>query len=869
MKKKNNTKKPGEKKSLLGFDWNNSRVFDLAMEILILAVIFIMPTIFDRRLGIVFSGTKTTWMRVFGSLILGVWAIKLIITRQHRFIRTPLDWPVLSFLLCTTVATLSSVHVYTSFVGFYGRYEGLTSWYLFGLFFFVVTNYIRSFEQIKRIIVTVVSAATLMAVYSVIQRHAIDPYMWGGVVTWQRVIGTIGQPNFLAAYMLLAFFLILALFLLNKKAASAEIDWDDQLLPIGYFIVGQATFLAMIYRLEAHSFLLWYFGFIVITASALLFTFSYQRLHPRIFNVILGLSLVLIYISILYTQSRGGYLGLFAGLVLFGIVAGRKCIFASWKKIAALGFLIVLISGVTMSQSQFSPFRRFTSEISTKKVVVDEEDSIEEDSIKEERTESKLELKGAAGSRGETWISAFRIIADNPFFGIGPEVLKMVFPRYETELFRFKEAFHVKQDRCHNETFDVSVTKGLVGFLVFVWLLFTVFRVGLVKSKTVGDADKLLLAGSLSAILAFLVQNQFSFGVVAITSLFWITWAMVMVIGDEGRVTKDEGRKFSWLDIPWFAVAMVALVVSFLIYISFFSFRGDVWFKSGKTKMQGGDFKAAAEDFERSLKVFPFEGGAVSHSGIAYLNQSNSSEKMENINKAVAALTYGTRIDPYNADNFYMLSKINLMLAGKGDAKVLSQAKEYAEIALKIDPYYAEVYHTMGLILLRQGQTDKAAKNFEKAFLINPELTAPLQNLEAVYRNQGKLVELEKVFRKVLEKYSNNQHVLDRITRFYLERGELDKALKHSEKMVKFYPKSSEGYILRAMVFVRKGRLNQAFSDLQQVIINDPKNVQAHNELGRVYLIQGNKAKAKEEFEQVISLDAGNVFAKSMLDRLK
>jgi len=210
------------------------------MEVLILIVVFIMPVIFDRRLGIVFSGTKTTWMRVLGIIIVALWAIKIIITRKHRFVRTPLDWPVVSFLLCTTIATITSIHVYTSFVGFYGRYEGLTSWFLFGIFFFVVTNYIKSFEQLKRIVVTVLSAATLMGVYSIIQRGSFfglekiipfkDPYMWGGVITWQRVIGMIGQPNFLAAYMLLAFFLVLSLFLM-KKELPAKFDWQDQLIP--------------------------------------------------------------------------------------------------------------------------------------------------------------------------------------------------------------------------------------------------------------------------------------------------------------------------------------------------------------------------------------------------------------------------------------------------------------------------------------------------------------------------------------------------------------------------------------------------------------------------------------------------------------
>ena len=59
-----------------------------------------------------------------------------------------------------------------------------------------------------------------MSVYGVIQRHELDPYMWGGVVTWQRVIGTIGQPNFLAAYILMAFFLGLVLFMAEKKAPA-------------------------------------------------------------------------------------------------------------------------------------------------------------------------------------------------------------------------------------------------------------------------------------------------------------------------------------------------------------------------------------------------------------------------------------------------------------------------------------------------------------------------------------------------------------------------------------------------------------------------------------------------------------------------
>lgn len=424
--------------------------FDALIEACFLVVIFLVPVIFDRRLGIVFSGTKIAWLRALVVVILSVWAVKLLVTRQHRFVRTPLDWPVVTFLFSTTIATLTSVHVYTSFVGFYGRYEGLSTWYLFGLLFFVATNYIRSFAQLKRIIATVIPAAVLMSVYGVIQRHELDPYMWGGVSTWERVIGTIGQPNFEAAYILMSFFLGLVLFLGEKKAPR-EINWYEQVYPLGYFLFSQIAFVVMIYTLDAGDVVIWYLGWALVSAAALLFAYTYENLHPLIIEVLMGASLVLIYVCLLYTQSRGGYMGFFTGAVLFALLVGRHWIFKNWKKITALGALILAISLVTMLNPQFSPFARFTQEVTVNK-----------SAAAAENTESRLELKGAAGSRGETWKSAFKIIADYPLFGIGPEVLKMVFPRYETDLFRFKEAFHVKQDRCHNETFDVPVTKGLL-----------------------------------------------------------------------------------------------------------------------------------------------------------------------------------------------------------------------------------------------------------------------------------------------------------------------------------------------------------------------------------------------------------------------
>jgi len=747
MKKRPDNKKEAKPEKQRG-GW---LTLDFAVEVLFLAAIFFVTTIFDRRLGIVFSGTKIAWLRALVVVILGLWSCKILIG-GHRFVRTPADWPLLTFLLTTTVATLTSVHVFTSFAGFYGRFEGLSTWYVYGLLFFITTNYVSSFEQVKRIIIMIVSAATLQSVYGVIQRQEWDPYMWGGVPTAERVIGTIGQPNFFAAYILMAFFLGLVLFLEKKPEAPGAIDWTTQLITLGYFFVSQAGFVVMIYTFDAGDVLLWYACFALITVGALLFAFNYKKLHPLIFDLLIGLCLVMIYVSLLYTQSRGGYMGFFTGATLFALAAGRRWLLDNWKKLALLTLAIVIVSAVTMLNSEYSPLARFSGEIAAGGTAAAK---VEEQTAGGNKT--SLELKGAAGSRGETWKSGFRIVSDYPVFGIGPEVLKMIFPRYETELFRFKEAFHVKQDRDHNETLDVPVTKGLIAFFVYLWLLVTIFRTGFQKLKAADPRQKLLLGGLLSAILAYLVQNQFSFGVVAITSIFWILWGLVMSAGTEEE-KKAQPLKLSPGDLPWLPLAGVLAVAVFLIWASFISFFSDLYFKTGKTYLDMKRFPEAITELQKALRVLPFEGSTVSHLAIANLNLGQNDE-------AIKYLDYGTRIDPYNADNFYMLGRLNLMLFDRGDRARLADAAQNNEIALKIDPYYAEAYETRAMIDERLGKPSEALDMYEKAFAVNYNLTSVIDRLVQLGPQLGRGAEVKALLADMNRRFPDNIDVFKALER--------------------------------------------------------------------------------------------------------
>ncbi len=745
-----------------------SKHFNIIIEVLFLSLLFLAAIIFDRRIGIVFSLTKATTIRFFSILILSVWAIKILIFKEHKWVRSILDWPVATYVLSCLIATISSIHVYISFFGFYGRFEGFITLFNFALLFFVATNYINNIKAVKRLMVTVCSASVVMSIYAIIQRKGIDPYAWGGVVTWHRVIATIGQPNFYAAYADMAFFLTFILFLFPKSNKPFELK---SLLPSVYFIVPILTFVIMIYNLGTSDVIVWYLGFLLCSAFTVLFAYKHDELPQLLIDAIFGISLIIMYTGLFYTQSRGGFIGFFAAFSLFFIIGPKRIIFDNWKKIGLLFLALAIVTGVTISDPQFSLFSRMTGEIEVEDV--------------QKGDSPKIEFQGAAGSRGETWKSGFNVIVDFPFFGIGPEVLKMLFPRYETKLFRFKEAFHVKQDRMHNETLDVPVTRGLVSFFAYILVLFLVFKKGFkTVTKSISQSNKLIVAGFLAAITAYLVQNQFSFGVVAITSLFWVMWAVVIksdtCLLDEPEQVEEKTLTID--NIPWLLVALIVLITFSLLYVSSIPFNADKEFKMGKTLASVKRFSEAVGFYDKSLAIQPFEGGPITHKGISLINlaaQSKPEQRAKIHKEALDILRFGNLVDPYNADNFYILSRIHFV------SNRIGLALDAANKALKIDPYYAEVYLVLANIAKKQKQYKKVQLYYKEANRINPNI------LEAKEQVIWQLIDA----------------------------GELDQAFQMVQEIIMTNPKHLSAYRALGIIYKKMGKhkeAQEAFDVLKQ-----------------------------------------------------
>ena len=108
--------------------------------------------------------------------------------------------PLLIFIFSQVVSTLASVDPLTSVFGYYSRLNGgLLSSICYSLLSLILAVHIRP-RFLRQIINTSLISGLLVCFYAIAQHFGIDKHIWVQDVQ-ARVFSTLGQPNWLAAYI--------------------------------------------------------------------------------------------------------------------------------------------------------------------------------------------------------------------------------------------------------------------------------------------------------------------------------------------------------------------------------------------------------------------------------------------------------------------------------------------------------------------------------------------------------------------------------------------------------------------------------------------------------------------------------------------
>jgi O-antigen ligase len=193
-------------------------------------------------------------------------------------------------------STILSIDPLTSWLGYYSRFNGgLVSVICYTLLYWAFVSNIDSKRAMKLVYVTLISGA-LVAFYGVLEHFGIDKKIWVQDVQ-SRVFSTLGQPNWLAA-------------------------WLIALIPVTWSLILKTGI-----KLKSYKF------WIYFSLSILLFW------------------------AMIFTKSRSGYLGFaIASVIFWGLTAWQnrreiKTLFLPLILVGAGIFVICLISGTEWTPS--------------------------------------------------------------------------------------------------------------------------------------------------------------------------------------------------------------------------------------------------------------------------------------------------------------------------------------------------------------------------------------------------------------------------------------------------------------------------------------------------------------------------------------
>lgn len=379
-------------------------------------------------------------MALLGFVLLAGFAsiIRFGTDREYKLVRAPINRYIIMYSGLYMIATLMSVTLSGSL--FIGL---LTS--VFVLSAIAIENSIRTEKQLRIMVKLMVLAAVLVSLYGIYQHF----FGTGGTETWvdedmfssisTRVYSTLDNPNVLSEYLLLAI-------PLTAACLFAAGNWSGRIL---YLAACGIMCLCMI-----------------------------------------------------YTFSRGGWLGLLFSAFIFLILTDRRFIF-----VILLGAVCLLLFSPDVIIERFASIGNVTDTSTSYRVSI--------------------------------WMGTLAMLRDYWMTGIGPgtQAFNMIYPAYSYNT--------ISAPHAHNLFLQIICDSGIAGILLFIILIVVFIRMNCHAISVEKDhRARMFQIGSLSSIGGFLVQSMtdYSFYNYRVLFLFWAYLALSAVFCRAGALEKEDDQ---------------------------------------------------------------------------------------------------------------------------------------------------------------------------------------------------------------------------------------------------------------------------------------------------------------------------------------
>ncbi len=412
--------------------------------ITLLTLCFSLPLVFTTATEELFEFPKMLLVYAGAITLSGLVVADWIKHGSIRIPKTPLDLPILFFFLSQVFSTVFSIDTRTSLFGYYSRFHGgLLSTVSYAVIFYAAIYF---FEKKDRSIflTSTLLGGIVAALYAFPEHFGVSPsciLVTGSadVACWvqdvqNRVFGTIGQPNWLAAYLLVLapYTLLQAIDSLRTKKWGRAVLWHAVL----------SLFVAVIF----------------------------------------------------FTKSRSGILGLGVASIFFALVQSVRAFahakdrgqFAIYLPALCIGCVLFLRIPNPMSDRLNQLIARPVSVIATPTTTV-----------VPLGTQLDSGGSESGDIRKVVWQGALGVWRRYPVFGSGVETFALAYYKDRPAAHNLLSEWDYLYNKAHNEFLNFLATTGTVGFLAYLTLYTALIALPLLRFFHDADEFGLATASAL------------------------------------------------------------------------------------------------------------------------------------------------------------------------------------------------------------------------------------------------------------------------------------------------------------------------------------------------------------------------------------
>lgn len=676
--------------------------------------------------------------------IVTAWIIKMVKNQKLIISRTPLDIPLLLFLLSQVLATIFSIDKHTSIWGYYSRSNGgllsITSYIL--LYYAFVSNF--SWTDLGRFLKVMLLGGLLVSLWAIPEHfgRSFSCLILQGEFTascWvqdvqARVFATLGQPNWLAAYLGMIIFIAIYFFMVKEGLKSK----------------------------------IYYFCLILLYYLA--FSFTYSR----------GATLGLI----------GGFLTLIVSLI---VINYDKKLFKKPSKLISYLIKSSLVRKLTLVLFYFLLINFLFASALTSFSLIKQSAAPTRPGLVTNSAPTGTQLENGGTESGQirliVWRGAFDIFRNYPVFGSGVETFAYSYFKFRPNEHNLVSEWDFLYNKAHNEYLNYLATTGILGFGSYVAMIgfFIIWVFKFFINKKVSPKDKLLISCFFAGYVSYLIQNIFGFSVVMIALLFYLFPAFTFVGSATTSDLKLKKNHFllkiadlTLLKRPIYSKVLLIIILVMGVYLLAGVYRywlADSLFKRGLDLANFGNTGRAYNLILQSTKINQGEPLYKSELGnIAAVNAVSLAKDEATLSAALVEIAQdqtekALEISPANVSLWRTAIRTYFALSTL-DKEFNKKTIEVINYAISLAPNDPKIYHSKGVILDNFGDIKGSISSFEKAVELKPNYHEALFSLGLEYEKDKQIDRAIETMERILKLIPNEPDAAKKLEDLRLKKSQ-------------------------------------------------------------------------------------------------